>query len=146
MKLNKVLLIAAGMGILCAAAAAEQSPLEGGRKSGISRMFLDAHAPTQPPKYSRSQIKKMVQDAKTPEDFERLADYFDYQSLDSDRKSDEQVKELERLLALPFHARSYPTQVENTRERIKEYRAKADDFSSRASEYRAHAAGGAQRQ
>jgi len=50
-------------------------------------MFLEAHAPDQPPKYSRSEIKKMIRDAKTAEDFERLGNYFDYQSLVYKQKS-----------------------------------------------------------
>jgi hypothetical protein len=101
-------------------------------------MFLDSHAPDQPQKYSRSEIKKMTQDAKTAEDFQRLADYFDYQSLTFGQKADQQEVELERLLALPFHARSYPTQIENTRELIKKYRLKADECSDRANSYRAN--------
>ena len=44
-------------------------------------MFLDAHVPDQPPRYRRSEIKQMIRDAKTANDFGRLADYFDYQSL-----------------------------------------------------------------
>lgn len=109
-------------------------------------MFLDALAPDQPAKYSRSEIKKMIQEAKTREDFERLADYFDYQSMEFEQKADDQVKELERLLALPCHARSYPTQVDSTRELIKKYRAKADECSTRANAYRAQTSLGGQSQ
>lgn len=101
-------------------------------------MFLDAHAPDQPPRYSRSEIKQMIHDATTSEDFERLADHFDYQSLELKQKANQEVKELERLLALPFHSRTYGTQVQYTRELIKKYRAKADECSTRASAYRAH--------
>jgi len=102
-------------------------------------MFLNARAPEQQPDYSRSEIKRMIHDAKTSDDFERLADYFDYQSMEFDQKADQQVKELGRLLALPFHSRSYPAQVENTRELIKKYRLKADESSKNASSYRAQA-------
>ena len=101
-------------------------------------MFLDAHAPDQPPKYSRSEIKKMIRDAKTSEDFERLGNYFDYQSLEFKQKAEEQVNELERLLALRYHAKSYPIQVDYTRELIKEYRIKADECSARANASRAN--------
>lgn len=101
-------------------------------------MFLDTRAPDLPPSYSRSEIKNMIRDARTPDDYKRLANYFDYQSLEFEQKANQQVIELERLLALPFHARSYPTQVESTREAIKKYRIKADECSARASEYRAH--------
>ncbi len=114
----------------------QQSYLRGYSKKGISRMFLDAHAPDQPPKYSRSEIKERIRDAKTAEDFERLGDYFDYQSLVFERKAEEEVKELERLLALRYHARNYPTQVDYTRELIKKYRIKANECSARATAYR----------
>ena len=101
-------------------------------------MFLNAHAPDQPPKYTRSEIKMMIRDAKIAEDFERLGNYFDYQSLVFKQKADEQVNELERLLALRYHAKSYPIQVDYTRELIKEYRIKADECAARANAYRAN--------
>ena len=132
MRLKRITFTLAAMCIACAAAVASQSSLQGYSKTGISRLFLDAHAPDQPPKYSRSEIKEMIRNANTSEDFERLADYYDYQSLEFRQKADDQVKELERLLALPFHARSYPTQVEYTRELIKKYRTKADECTTQA--------------
>jgi hypothetical protein len=124
--------------IVCATAFADQSSLHGYTKNGMSRMFLDAHAPDQPPKYSRSEIKSMIRDAKTAEDFERLGNYFDYQSLVYKQKAEEQVNELARLLALRYHAKSYPIQVDSTRELIKEYRIKADECAARANAYRAN--------
>lgn len=138
MRLKRKLFTLAVICIVCAAASASQSSLHGYSKNKISRMFLDAHAPDQLPKYSRSEIKKMIQDAKTSDDFERLADYFDYQSLEFEQKAYQQVIELERLLALRFHARTYPTQVENTRGLIKKYRTKANECSARANAYRSH--------
>ena len=134
----RMLFTLAAMCTVCAAASASQTSLHGYNKNGINRMFLDAHAPDQPPRYSRSEIKKMMQDAKTSEDFERLADYFDYQSLEFEQKANEQVIELERLLALRYHAKSYPIQVDYTRELIKEYEIKADKCSARAIAYRAN--------
>jgi hypothetical protein len=105
-------------------------------------MFLDARAPGIAPTYSRSEVKKMVRDAKTPEDFNRLADYFDYRSLEFEQKSQEQVKELQRLLALPYHARTYQSQVDYTRELIKRYKAQAQAYSTQADAYRENAAMG----
>uniref|UniRef100_E6PXW0 Uncharacterized protein n=1 Tax=mine drainage metagenome TaxID=410659 RepID=E6PXW0_9ZZZZ len=99
-------------------------------------MFLDARAPDQPAKYSRSEVKKMIHDAKTSEDLSRLANYFDYQALEFQQKAEEQTKELQRLLALSYHARSYPTQVERTRDLLSRYRAKAHESSVRADAYR----------
>jgi hypothetical protein len=126
------------MCMVCTAAFADQSSLQAYGKHRISRMFLDAHAPDQPPKYRRSEIKRMIQGAKTPEDFQRLADYFDYQSLAFKQKADDQVKDLERLLALRYHAKSYPIQVDYTRELIRQYRIKADECSARANACRAN--------
>ena len=138
MRLERILFTLAAMCIGCAAACASQTSLHGYSKNAISRMFLDAHAPDQLPKYSRSEIKKMIRDAKTTEDFDRLGNYFEYQSLLFEQKANEQLTELERLLALRYHAKSYPIQVDYTRALLKEYRTKADECSARASAYRAH--------
>ena len=127
----------AAMCLVCATAFADQSSLHGYTKNGISRMFLDARVPDQPPRYSRSEIKKIIRDAKTTEDFDGLANYFEYQSLEFQQKADEEVKELERLLAVRFHPRTYSTQLDYTRELIKKYRSKADECSARATVYRA---------
>lgn len=138
MRLKRTFFTLAAMCSLCAVASPSQTYLHGYSKNGISRTFLNAHAPDQPPKYSRSEIMKLIRDAKTAEDFERLGNYFDYQSLLFEQKADEQLNELERLVALRYHAKSYPIQVDYTRELLKEYRSKADECSARASAYRAH--------
>ena len=133
--LIRILITLVAMCMVCSAAFAH--PLfPRGSSTNVDTMFLGAHAPDQPHRYSRSEIKAMISDAKTSEDFRQLAYYFDYQSLEFDRKADDQAKELQRLLALPFHARSYPTQVENTRELIKTYRIKAKECSARSNAYR----------
>jgi hypothetical protein len=130
----KETLLALAMCGLCATGLAPQSPLHGGR--GINKMFLDARAPELPPRYSQAEIKEMIHDAKSPEDFRRLANYFDYQALEFQQKTEEQVKELERLLALPYHARSYPSQVETTRDLITQYRTKMHECAAQADAYR----------
>lgn len=127
----------AAMCMVCATAFANQLSLHGNVKHGLSRMLLNAHAPDQLPRYSRSEIKKMIRDAKTHEDFGRLADYFDYQSLEFQQKAEVEVRELERLLALRYHARTYSTQLDYTRDLIRKYRTKADECSVRAATYRA---------
>ena len=96
------------------------------------RMFLDARAPDVPPRYSASEIRKMIYDAKTPDDFSRLADYFDFRSMEFEQKAEAQLKELQRLLALRFHPRIYATQVDNARELIRRYKAQALECSARA--------------
>lgn len=109
-------------------------------KDGMRRMFLDARAPDLPPRYRNSEVAKMINDAMTPDDFLRLADYFDFRAMEFKQKSNEQLKELQRLLALPFHSRAYPTQVDINRELIKRYKAQADTFSARATTYCARSA------
>lgn len=130
------LLILAAMCIVGAQGFAEESSFHGYSQRGVNKMFLDAHAPDLPPRYSRAEIKHMVRDAKTSEDFERLADYFDYQALDYKRKAQEELKELERLAIVRFRPRTYATQFDTTRERIQRYSAKAHECSDRAHGYR----------
>src|SRR5450631_3036256 len=136
MRLILTLLTLAAMCIVGAQGFAEESLLHGYSRRGVNKMFLDAHAPDLPPRYGRAEIKHMIRDAKTSEDFERLADYFDYQALDYKRKGQEELKELERLAVVRFHPRTYPTQVATTRELIQRYRAKAHECSDRAHGYR----------
>jgi len=134
MKLKQKLILVAAIAILCEAGLTGQSLGLGNR--GPSTMFLDARAPDKPPRYSRSEVKRMVRNANTSEDFERLADYFEYQSMEFQQKEQEELKELQRLLALRYHARSYPIQVDNTRELMRGYRRKAQECSVRANTYR----------
>lgn len=104
---------------------------------GMNRMFRDAHTPD--PTYSSAEMKKLMRNAQTSADYEKLADYFDYRSTQFEQKSDDQLKELERLLALPYHPRTYPAQVDYTRKLIKRDKARAEEYSVRADTYRAHA-------
>ena len=119
------------------AAIAAQPPSQQYR-SGISRMFLDAHSPDQP-KYGRSELKAMIRSANTPADFERLADYFDYRSLEFEQKAHDEATELQRLLSLPYHAKSWPIQLDGAREFVRRYRAQAEECTSRAAAYRERA-------
>ena len=139
MRLGSALLGLAGIFALCGGAVAEEASVHSPGKSGISKMFLDAHAPDLPPRYSRTEVNNMIRDARTLEDYTRLADYFDYQSLELQQKAQEQLKELERLAALPYHARTYPTQFASTQELMRRYRAQSHDYSARANVYRKHA-------
>jgi hypothetical protein len=88
---------------------------------------------------NKSEVKHMISTAHTPDDFQRLADYYDQRSAEFERKAGQQEKELDRLLALPFHARSYPTQVETTRNLISNYKTQASTSAGQAREYRRHA-------
>lgn len=135
MQVTKTILVLAICN-LCVTGLVGQSPAYG----KISRMFLDAHAPDQPVKYRSRDIKKMIQNAKNAEDFIRLANYFDYQALEFQQKTRKQVAELQQLAAQFYHSRSYATQLEGTRELIKQYRTKANECSARSDSYRRRAA------
>jgi hypothetical protein len=136
MRLILKLLTLAAMCIVGAQGLAEESLLHGYSRRGVNKMFLDAHAPDMPPRYSRVEVKHMIRDAKTSEDFERLTDYFDYQALDYKRKAQEELNEFEGLATVHFHPRTYPTQFATTLELIQRYRMKAHDCSDRANRYR----------
>ncbi len=84
---------------------------------------------------SKAEVKRMISTAHTPDDFERLGAYFDQRSAEFQRKAEQQEKELARLLALPYHARSYPTQVEYTRDLISRYEAQAGATAAEALQY-----------
>ncbi len=123
---NTAISIGCGLGV------AEQLPRSQDSNVENRRMFLDARAPDMPARYSASEIRKIIHDAKTPDDFRRLADYFDFRSMEFEQKAEVQLKELQRLLALPYHARIYATQVDNTRELLKRYKAQAQAARSMA--------------
>jgi hypothetical protein len=142
MKVRNLLLVLAVISITWDVRLSGQLPEQPYGKSSVNRMFVDAHSPDEPINYSRSEIKKMIQDAKTPEEFGRLADYFDYRSMEFEQKSEDQLRELQRLLALPYHSRTYPSQVDYTRELIKRYKAQAQECSDRADAFREDATPG----
>jgi hypothetical protein len=81
----------------------------------------------------------MISTAQTPDDFERLAVYFDNRSEEFKLKAQQQENELSRLLALPYHARSYPTQVEQTRDQIAKYKTQSSTSADQAKGYRERA-------
>jgi hypothetical protein len=85
--------------------------------------------------YSKSELKRMLSTAQTSDDFNRLAVYFDQRSEEFQLKAGQEENELNRLLALPYHARSYPTQVERTRDLITRYKTQASTSADRAKTY-----------
>ncbi len=100
--------------------------------TSIIAMGLSAFSSQTP---SKAEVKRMISAAHTPDDFERLGTYFDQRSAEFERKAEQQQKELDRLLALPFHARSYPTQVDHTRDLISRYKAQAGAAAAEALKY-----------
>jgi len=87
--------------------------------------------------YSHADVKRIMKTAHTAEDFRQLASYFDRQAGIYAAKQEAETKELYRLLALPYHARSYPAQVEGTRTRIERFKALSHEYSEQAAGYRA---------
>ena len=87
--------------------------------------------------YTRADVKRLVKTAQTADEFERLADYFDRQAEDFAAKYEAEQKELDRLLALRYHARSYPAQLEGTRNRMDNFKALSHKCSGQAALYRA---------
>jgi hypothetical protein len=75
--------------------------------------------------------------AQTAVEFGQLATYFDRQAEMYAARYETEEKELYRLLALPYHARSYPAQVESTRNRIDHFKALPHKCSEQAALFRA---------
>jgi hypothetical protein len=132
MNSHRVFSTLACMFIACGVALA--SPAQQYSKTGFNKMFRDVNTPD--PTYTPAQVKQMEHDAVSSADYEQLANYYDYRSLQYEQKSQDQEKELQRLLALPYHARTYPAQVDYTRELVKRDKAKADEYSAKAEAYR----------
>jgi hypothetical protein len=89
--------------------------------------------------YSRADVKRLMTSAQTAAEFGQLAAYFDRQAEMYAARYEAEEKELYRLLALPYHARSYPAQVESTRNRIDHFKALSHKCSEQAVLFRARA-------
>jgi hypothetical protein len=84
-----------------------------------------------------SHAKRLMQTAHSPEEFGQIAAYLDRQAEMYAAKCEAEEMELDRLLALSFHARSYPAQVEGTRNRIDYFKALSHRYSDQADLYHA---------
>jgi hypothetical protein len=91
--------------------------------------------------YSPADMKHLMKTAHTEEEFGEIAAYFDRQAEMYAARYEAEEKELYRLLALPYHARSYPAQVESTRNRKDKFKALSHKCSEQAALYRARAKG-----
>ena len=89
--------------------------------------------------YSRADVKHLIKTARTADEFERLAIYFDRQAEEFATKYEAEQKELDRLLSLRYHARSYPTQVESTRNRLDHFKALSHECAEQTALYRVRA-------
>ena len=125
--------------ILLACGVTFAQPAQQYSQHGVSRFLRDAHTPD--PSYSAAEVRKMMRDATSSDDYARLAEYFDFRALQYEQKTRDHVKDLQGLLALRYHSRFYPTQVQYARDLVKRDRAKAEKFSTQAGAYREHANG-----
>jgi len=103
--------------------------------SSISVSGLSQNVPASHPKYDRSELKQMVRTAHTSEDFERLATYFDDREQEFRKKAEDEKRELDRRLAMPYASPKYPTPADSARGLLQYYQLKADEFEQRATAY-----------
>lgn len=89
--------------------------------------------------YNRADVKRLMRSAQTAVEFGQLAAYFDRQADMYAARYEAEEKEVYRLLALPYHARSYPMQVESTRNRIDHFKSLSHKCSEQAAMFRARA-------
>ena len=73
--------------------------------------------------FSHADVKRLMTSAQTAREFGQLAAYFDRQAETYAARYEAEQRELDRLLALHYHARSYPVQVESARNRIDHFKA-----------------------
>jgi hypothetical protein len=103
--------------------------------SSISIYGLCQNVPGPHPRYDHSELKQMVRSAHTSEEFERLAIYFDDKEQEFRKKAENQKRELDRCLAVPYTSSKYPTPADNARGLLQYYQLKAEEFAQRATAY-----------
>lgn len=81
--------------------------------------------------YGRADVKRLMTSAQTAVEFGQLAAYFDRQAEMYAARYEVEELELDRLLALPYHARSYPAQVESTRTRVDHFKGSLTNAPNR---------------
>jgi hypothetical protein len=94
-------------------------------------------------RYSSADMKHLIKTAHTREEFGEVAAYFDRQAEIDAARYETEKRDLYRLLALRYHARSYSAQVENTRNRMDHFKALSRKCYGQAKLYRACANGDA---
>jgi len=103
--------------------------------SSISVSGLCQNAPPAHPKYHRSELKRMVGTAHTSEEFERLATYFEDKEREFRKEAEDEKRELDRRLAMPYASSKYPTPADSARGMLQYYQLKANEFEQRAKTY-----------
>jgi hypothetical protein len=92
------------------------------------------------PACNAPELKQMVRDARTTDDFAELALRFDQRANAFEQSAQKEQEELDRLHALMFHPRVYAIQVETTQNRRDYDRKQSRECSERAANYRSRAA------
>jgi hypothetical protein len=108
--------------------------------SSISVFGLCQNVPASHPKHNRSELKQMIRTAHTSEDFERLATYFGDKEQEFRKKAQDEKRELDRRLAMPYASPKYPTPADSARGLLQYYELKADECGQRATNYHLRAA------
>jgi len=103
--------------------------------SSISVFGLCQNVPASHQKYHRSELKQMARTAHTSEDLERLATYFEDKEQEFRKKAEDEKRELDRRLAMPYASPKYPTPADSARGLLQYYQLKADEFGQRATNY-----------
>jgi hypothetical protein len=103
--------------------------------SSVSVSGLCQNIPASHPKYHRSELKQMARTARTSEDLERLATYFEDKEQEFRKKAEDEKRELDRRLAMPYASPKYPTPADSARGLLQYYQLKADEFEQRATTY-----------
>ena len=103
--------------------------------SAISVSGLCQSAPPAYPKYHRSELKQMIRTAHTSEEFEKLSTYFEAKEQEFCKKAEDEKKELDRRLAMPYASSKYPTAADSARGLLQYYQVKTGEFAQRAKTY-----------
>jgi len=92
--------------------------------------------------YSNSELKKMVRDANTPEQYRVLASYYRVrQQRFTEQAHDEIVWFAKRQLNLSLPAAKYPTPLDSSRNRYEYFRYEAQQMGEKAAHFESLAAG-----
>ena len=101
-------------------------------------MCLSAEPSTQG-SLKRSEVKRLLKSAQTPDEFNQLATYFDQRSKKFTQKVQEDDRELDQLRRATFRAKNYPIQVDRARNSDRYDRSEAKKCADEAAAYRLRA-------
>jgi hypothetical protein len=99
-----------------------------------------SEAPVSQPSLKHSEVKRLMKTAQTPEEFGRLADYFNQRAKQFEVKSQEDSEELARLREARFRPKSYPVQVTSAQYGLESDQSEAQKCRTLANSY-SHSAG-----